>query len=97
MCDNSKGREKQQNQDSSSEDEEIVFNLEAARAQVAQHRRASKTRKKKGSSTSTDTLDNVQIMTQMMAKCQKELLQNQREMMQASNKNTAKLFESAYH
>ena len=92
--DNSQGREKQQNQDSSSEDEEIVFNLDAARAQVAQHRRASKTRKKKGSSTSTDTLDNVQIMTQMMAKCQKELLQNQREMMQASNKNTAEVLSS---
>ena len=89
------GRAERQQQDSSGEDEEIIFNLQAS---AAPQRMTMNTSNKRGNFSLADNSDSIQLMTEMMTKCQNELLQNQRELMQtmlnSTNKNNADVLSS---
>ena len=89
------GQAEIQQQDSFGEDEEIIFNLQAS---AAPQRMTMNTSNKRGNFSPADNSDSIQLMTEMMIKCQNELLQNQRELMQtmlnSTNKNNAEVLSS---
>ena len=89
------GQAEIQQQDSSGEIEEIIFNLQAS---AAPQRMTMNTSNNRGNFSLVDNSDSIQLMTEMMTKCQNELLQNQRELMQtmlnSTNKNNAEVLSS---
>ena len=89
------GLDIRQGKDSSCEEEEIVFNFPSVRPQ---QKRRINGRNKRSDLTMTSNTNNMQMLSEMMTKCQNEMLNNQREMMQSmltsANKNTAEVLTS---
>ena len=89
------GLDIRQGKDTSCEEEEIVFNFPSVRPQ---QKRRINGRNKRSDLTMTSNTNNMQKLLEMMTKCQNEMLNNQREMMQSmltsANKNTAEVLTS---